>query len=91
MDVVDCVPTLVKEVAALLQEKDLRLRFPLEELDVLLEPEPDLEQAGAATNINLVEDQDLTDDDKGAVQSSDDEAEDNLSEDYAAGEADCDE
>ena len=45
MDVVRYVPNMVKEVTGILLEKDLRLRFPPEELDVLLEPEPDFVEA----------------------------------------------
>jgi len=41
MDAIEYVPGCLKEVVGLLQEKELRVRFLLEELDVLLEPEPD--------------------------------------------------
>ena len=39
MDIVEYVPASIREVAKLMAEKDLRLRVPLEELDVLLETE----------------------------------------------------
>ena len=39
MDVVEYFPPSIREVAKLMTEKDLRLRVPLEELDVLLETE----------------------------------------------------
>ena len=39
LDIVEFVPAAIKEVAKLMAEKDLRLRVPVEELDVLLEIE----------------------------------------------------
>lgn len=39
MDIVEYVPASIREVTKLMAEKDLRLRVPLEELDVLLETE----------------------------------------------------
>ena len=39
MDLIGYLPSSLKEVTSLITEKDLRLRFPLEELQVLLEAE----------------------------------------------------
>ena len=89
MDVVDYVPSLVKEVAGLLLEKDLRLRFPLEELDVLLEPEPDLEVAGTSETENMDADEAVEEQGNDAEGRGSDGSDDNLSEDYE-NEADSD-
>ena len=89
MDVVDYVPSLVKEVAGLLLEKDLRLRFPLEELDVLLEPEPDLEVAGTSETENMDADEAVVEQGNDAEGRGSDGSDDNLSEDYE-NEADSD-
>jgi hypothetical protein len=89
MDVVDYVPSLVKEVAGLLLEKDLRLRFPLEELDVLLEPEPDLEVAGTGETENMDADEAVEEQGNDAEGRGSDGSDDNLSEDYE-NEADSD-
>lgn len=39
MDVVQYIPTFLKEAISLMMEKDIRLRFPIEELRILLEEE----------------------------------------------------
>lgn len=39
MDIIEYVPTSLKEVTNLMKEKDLRVRLPVEELNVLLEIE----------------------------------------------------
>lgn len=39
MDVVEYIPTFLKEAISLMMEKDIRLRFPIEELRILLEEE----------------------------------------------------
>lgn len=77
MDVVEYAPAAIKEVVGLLQEKELRLRFPLEELDVLLEPEPDLD-------LETVDDQKPIErqENKTPDSNSSQESEDDLSDDF---------
>lgn len=72
MDAVEYVPALIKEAVGLMCEKELRLRFPLEELGVLLEPEEDL-TATIMTGIEREADNEIN---------SDADSEDRFSRDY---------
>lgn len=77
MDVVEYVPAILKEVAGLLAEKELRLRFPLEELDVLLEPEEMEEDAAEAVGEQAIDD---------GKSAHDSEEEQNFSDDFNSDE-----
>lgn len=56
MDVVGYVPGSLKEVVNLITEKDIRLRFPIEELRILLEEEKDEGLVEEIQSPNLIED-----------------------------------
>ena len=78
MDVVEYVPGSLKEVVGLMQEKELRMRFPLEELDVLLEPEEDVEIT--ETEIEVAPETEVKEE---LIQdSSDDSSDGDFSEDF---------
>ncbi len=77
MDAVEQVPVTLKEVAGLIAEKELRLRFPLEELDVLLEPE----------EVEENEEEESTQDTQN-VPAQDSEEEGNFSEDFEEDDVD---
>jgi len=84
MDVIEYAPGSLKEVIGLLQEKELRLRFPLEELDVLLEPEPDIDADNEVREVPMQVEEEEKLSDNSSDDSSDDFSEefeqDNLAE-----------
>ncbi len=83
MDIIGYLPPSIKEVTSLMIEKDLRLRFPLEELQVLLEAEKeeDLEELPPGPT---VEDAVTSVEEYTEVKSSQasEESEDNFSDDF---------
>ena len=80
MDIIKYVPGTLKEVVSLLQEKELRLRFPLEELDVLLEPELDADDEMTETETQALPE---TGANESLIQdSSDDSSDGNFSEEF---------
>lgn len=82
MDIIGYLPPSIKEVTSLMIEKDLRLRFPLEELQVLLEAEKeeDLEELPPGPT---VEDAVTSLEESTEVKSqASEESEDNFSDDF---------
>lgn len=74
MDTISYVPSSLKEVVGLLLEKELRLRFPVEELDLLLEPETEEDYEDHSVNPvdDINENRQLTSDEEDGNIFSDD-------------------
>lgn len=83
MDIIQYEPSSLKEVTNLMTEKDLRLRFPLEELELLLETEKE-ENADGLHQVQIGNKNDSFVDATAyaeALKSLTSESEDNFSED----------
>ncbi|XP_057380946.1 nuclear exosome regulator NRDE2-like [Daphnia carinata] len=83
MDIMEYAPSSLKEVTKLMTEKDLRLRFPLEELELLLETERE-ENADGLCQVQIGNKDDSRVDAIAAeaLTSLSSESEDNFSEDF---------